>query len=78
MQTSLSELQQNERGRVVGFACEKQILRRLLELGITENTTLLCIRWAPMQGVIEVKVRGYLLAIGFEDAKGILIEKEGK
>mgnify|MGYP000938523056 CR=1 FL=1 len=78
MQTSLSGLRPKERAKVIGFSCEKAVLRRLLELGITKNTYLFCMRWAPLQGAIEVWVRGYRLAIGYEDAKGILIEKEGK
>ncbi len=78
MQTSLSNLEKGEQGRVVGLICDRGIARRLLELGVTPNTLLYCIRWAPMRGAIEVKIRGYLLAVGYHDARFILVEKEGE
>lgn len=77
MQTSLNHLEKGECGRVIALICQKATARRLLELGVTPNTRIYCIRWAPMHGAIEVKIRGYLLAVGYNDAASILIEKEG-
>lgn len=77
MQTSLNYLEKGEWGRVIALTCQKATARRLLELGVTPNTRLYCIRWAPMRGAIEIKIRGYLLAVGYNDATSILIEKEG-
>lgn len=77
MQTSLSNLEKGEQGRIIGITSDRGIARRLLELGVTPNTLLYCIRWAPMRGAIEVKIRGYLLALGYHDARLILIEKVG-
>lgn len=38
--------------------------RRLLELGITSGTRLEVIRRAPFGDPMEIRVRGYLLAVG--------------
>jgi len=77
MQTSLNFLEQGERGRVIQITCRKEVYRRLLELGLTPNSHLYCIRWAPMRGAIEVRIRGFSLALGYNEAASILIEKEG-
>ncbi|WP_312071882.1 FeoA family protein [Anaerotignum propionicum] len=77
MKTSLNHLEKGGCGRVIALTCQKATARRLLELGVTPNTRIYCIRWAPMHGAIEVKIRGYLLAVGYNDAASILIEKEG-
>ncbi|WP_304509122.1 FeoA family protein [Anaerotignum sp.] len=77
MQTSLNFLKKGEWGRVVRLDCDKEISRRLLELGVTPNTLLYCIRWAPMGGAVEVRLRGFSLALGYNEAASVLIEKEG-
>ncbi|WP_313530308.1 FeoA family protein [Anaerotignum sp.] len=77
MQTSLNFLEKGEQGRVVALKCEKDVYRRLLEMGVTPNTLLHCIRWAPMKGAIEVGIRGFSLALGYNEATLIVIEKEG-
>jgi Fe2+ transport system protein FeoA len=77
MQTSLNFLEKGEWGRVVRLNCDKEISRRLLELGVTPNTLLYCIRWSPMRGVIEVRLRGFSLALGYNEAASVMIEKEG-
>lgn len=77
MQTSLNFLEKGQWGRVVGFHCDKEIFRRLLELGVTPNTLLYCVRWAPMGGAIEVRLRGFSLALGYNEAASVMIEKEG-
>lgn len=78
MQTRLNFLEKGERGRVIRLDCGKEVYRRLLELGITPNTPLYCIRWAPMRGAVEVKIRGFCLALGCNEAAFIVIEKEGE
>lgn len=78
MKTSLNFLEKGEVAKVVGFQCDKEVYRRLLEMGVTPDTPLHCIRWAPMRGAIEVKIRGFSLALGYNEASAIMIEKEGE
>lgn len=78
MKTSLNYLEKNEQAKVIGFKCGREVYRRLLEMGVTPDTHLYCIRWAPLRGAIEVKIRGFSLALGYNEAKSILIEKEGE
>ncbi|WP_352399330.1 FeoA family protein [Anaerotignum sp.] len=78
MKTSLDFLKIGEEGRVVELKCRKEIYRRLLEMGVTPNTVIHCIRWAPRRGAIEIRIRGFSLALGYSEATSIVIEKGGE
>lgn len=78
MQTSLNFLEKGESAKIIALTCDKERYRRFLEMGLTPNTCLNCIRWAPMRGAIEIEIRGFTLALGYQEAASILIEKEGK
>ncbi|WMI80456.1 FeoA family protein [Anaerotignum sp. MB30-C6] len=77
METSLNFLEEGEQAKVVRLTCHEELYRRLLEMGFTPNTHLYCIRWAPMGGAIEVRIRGFSLALGYSEAESIVIEKGG-
>lgn len=49
------------------------IKRRIMDMGITKNTTIEIIKFAPLGDPIEMKVRGYGLSIRKNDAKNIEI-----
>lgn len=49
------------------------IKRRIMDMGITKNTTIVIIKFAPLGDPIEMKVRGYGLSIRKNDAKNIEI-----
>ena len=52
---------------------EGAIKRRIMDMGIVKNTSLIIRKYAPLQDPIEVSVRGYELSIRVSDAKMIEI-----
>jgi ferrous iron transport protein A len=43
--------------------------RRLMEMGLIAETEFLLVRFAPLGGPLEVKVRGYHLSLRKEEAR---------
>ena len=74
--TSMADLKEHEEGRVVFIRGDSRVLRRLLDMGITTNTTIHIIKSAPFGGPVEVAVRGSKLALGREIASGVFVEKD--
>ncbi|MEM1586029.1 MAG: FeoA family protein [Candidatus Bathyarchaeia archaeon] len=82
MEVPLTELKEGETGTItaikIGFGhgrCWRHGVRnRLADMGLTPGTKITVVRSAPLNGPIEVYVRGYKLAIGREVAKRIFVE----
>lgn len=66
-------LKEGSRGVIEFIRGEHKILRRLLDMGLTPGTRISVLRTAPMNGPIEIYVRGSRLAIGREIASNIFI-----
>ena len=64
-----------ESGVVLSVGGEKTLRRRLLEMGITPNTTVTVKKAAPMGDPIELLLRGYVLSLRLEDAEKIFVEE---
>lgn len=47
------------------------IKRRIMDMGITKNTSVEVVKFAPLGDPIELKVRGYQLTLRKESAKNI-------
>jgi Fe2+ transport system protein FeoA len=47
--------------------------RRIMEMGIVEGTPITVVKTAPLGDPIQIKVRGYVLAIRKKDASCIVI-----
>ncbi|MGI6732086.1 MAG: FeoA family protein [Anaerovoracaceae bacterium] len=54
---------------------EGALRRRLLDMGLTPNTTVMVRKVAPLGDPIELHLRNYELTIRQEDAKKIVIEE---
>lgn len=52
------------------------IRRRIMDMGITKDTKLKVIKFAPLGDPVEIEVRGYQLSIRKDDAKNIEVIKE--
>ena len=72
---SLSDLRVGQSGRVIAVGGEKQLRRRLLEMGITPHTIVTVRKTAPMGDPVELLLRGYVLTLRLEDAKRITVEE---
>jgi len=70
----LSELNRGEKGRIVKIACTGSIRRRLLDMGLVSGSDIEMQRVAPLGDPIEIKVKGYNLALRRQEASGIQVE----
>jgi DtxR family Mn-dependent transcriptional regulator len=72
----LTWLREGSRGVIEFIRGEHKTLRRLLDMGLTPGTRISVIRTAPMNGPVEIFVRGSRLAIGKEIASNIFVSME--
>ncbi|MFC2000137.1 ferrous iron transport protein A [Chloroflexota bacterium] len=71
---SLSELVPGDKGRIVKVRGGKTIHRRLRDMGLVAESEVEVERKAPLGDPIEVKIKGYHLALRKEEAAGIQVE----
>ena len=75
----LSDLKRGQKAIVIDFHNNNAALRRhLLDMGITKGDVVEVKKVAPWGDPIDIKVRGYELAIRRDDMKGIDIQVLGK
>jgi DtxR family transcriptional regulator, Mn-dependent transcriptional regulator len=70
----LKFLADNQSGKVVFIRGGQQLVKRMLDLGLTPGTELKVIRSAPFKGPVQIEVRGSQLAIGQQIAVKIFVE----
>ena len=71
---TLIDLRPTERARVAAVERDSVARLRLLELGFTPGTAVSVVRVAPLGDPIEVRVRGYNLAVSREDGRCVFCE----
>lgn len=82
MEIPLAELSEGESGIITkikvgfgkGWCWAHGVRKRIVDMGLTPGTKVTVIRSAPLNGPIEIYVRGYRLAIGREVAERIFVE----
>ncbi len=67
----MSGLSRGEKGRVVGMSAGGDIRRRLLDIGLTENTVVECVGKSPLGDPAAYLIRGAVIAIRSDDAEKI-------
>jgi len=72
MVTTLNYVKQGQRCKIVTVKGSGPIFRRLLEMGLIEETQLEVVRYAPLGDPIEIKVHGYHLSL--RKAEAAMIE----
>jgi ferrous iron transport protein A len=70
----LSELEPPEAGRIVQVGGRAEIRRRLLDMGVVNGAMVEVQRVAPLGDPIEIRVKGYDLAIRKDEAQKIRVE----
>lgn len=73
----LNELQPQQKGRIVRVGGKKGIRRRLMDMGVVKGAEIIMQRVAPLGDPVEIKIKGYDLALRLEEAAEITIETEG-
>lgn len=70
---SLPELLPGQRARVCALLNEGSIRRRLLDIGLIENTVVECLGRSPFGDPTAYLIRGAVIAIRAEDGRKILL-----
>jgi len=70
---SVIELEPGQKGIIASIRGSRKITQRLADLGLTPETAIAILKTAPLNGPIEISVRGSKLAIGREIAEDILV-----
>jgi len=71
---TLSELEPQEKGRIVKVGGRRGIRRRLLDMGMVAGAEVEVQRVAPLGDPVEIRVKGYDLALRREEAHSIQVE----
>jgi ferrous iron transport protein A len=71
---TLDQLSPGQECRVRDVNIEGAALQRLLDMGFIEGVQLKVIRNAPLLDPLDVEIRGYLVAIRLNEAKGVEVE----
>jgi DtxR family Mn-dependent transcriptional regulator len=74
--TPIQELKSGTFGKISFIRGEHKVLQRLLDMGLTPGTRIQVIKIAPLDGPVEVAVRGSKLAIGQNIASNVFVELE--
>jgi DtxR family Mn-dependent transcriptional regulator len=72
--TTLDKLRPGLRASVVRIIAKGAVKKRILDMGVTPGSELAVEKVAPMGDPIEIKVRGYALALRGAEANGIIVK----
>ena len=71
---TLKDVKIGDTVKVVKLHGEGPVKRRIMDMGITKNVSILVRKAAPLGDPIEIKVRGYELSLRKADAQMIEVE----
>jgi len=78
METRLSELKPGEKGIISRVTGDRELRRRLLDMGLTRGTEITVIRRAPLGDPIEFLLKGYNLSLRKSECENIYVLLEGE
>ena len=68
---TLTDLPVGSEGRVISVNADNGIARRIMEMGVIPGVTVSVVKAAPFGDPIEIRVRGYSLAMRKTEADAI-------
>ncbi|MCX6671722.1 MAG: metal-dependent transcriptional regulator [Euryarchaeota archaeon] len=74
---SITSLKPGQKGKIAFIQGGKGVIQRLCDLGLTNKTSISILRSAPLNGPIEICVRGCKIVIGRDIANKIFVHAEG-
>jgi ferrous iron transport protein A len=74
----LGDFKPGETGTVEKLTVLGPLRRRLLDMGITPGTEITFKKVAPLGDPLEIRLRGYVLAIRKTEAEAVLMKTEAK
>ena len=72
----LNDLQMGEVGVITSLMAQGSIKRRLLDIGLVDDTEVQCILTSPSQDPKAFLIRGAVIALRNEDCQNVLIRKD--
>ncbi|NHZ85437.1 MAG: ferrous iron transport protein A [Planctomycetia bacterium] len=72
---SISDFKPGDIVTIIGFTGEMELQSRLVEMGFIPGIHLRIVKYAPWKGLVELKIRNYLVSIRMRDAKNIKVKK---
>jgi ferrous iron transport protein A len=73
----LNDLKPGQKARIKELLSTGSIRRRLLDIGLIENTEVECLGRSPAGDPSAYRIRGAVIAIRSEDSSNILIYEKG-
>ena len=73
---SVQHLAIGQTATIIGFRDESAYVERLRSLGLVRGTQIEVVRTAPLGDPVELKLRGFRLAIRAREADWLIIETE--
>ena len=73
---SVQHLAIGQTATIIGFRVESAYVERLRSLGLVRGTQIEVVRTAPLGDPVELKLRGFRLAIRAREADCLIIETE--
>lgn len=73
----MSDMKPGQKGKVLELGIKGKMLRRILDIGLTENTTIKCVGKSPFGDPLAYDIRGAIIAIRKEHGKNIIVETGG-
>ena len=79
MEKRLSDLKPGERGVISRIAGDRELRRRLLDMGLTRGTEIIVIRRAPLGDPVEFLLKGYNLSLRKRECEDVyVLVEEGR
>ncbi|KYH38916.1 MAG: FeoA family protein [Candidatus Bathyarchaeota archaeon B26-1] len=79
MEKRLSELKPGEKGVVSKVVGDREVRRRLLDMGLTRGTEIIVVRRAPLGDPVEFLLKGYNLSLRKRESENVyVLVGEGK
>jgi ferrous iron transport protein A len=72
---TLADLAKGESRTVVSVHGDDSITRRLMEMGVIPGVAVRMVKSAPFGDPLEIKVRGYSLALRRNEAESVVLEQ---
>lgn len=74
----MSELKAGDKAVVTSVDAQGEVAQRLLDMGLVTGTKFKVVRKAPLGDPIEIKLRGFMMALRVKEASFITVEKTGR
>jgi ferrous iron transport protein A len=71
---TLADLAPTQEGRIQAIAGSDGLSQRLSEMGFTPGQTVRVIRFAPLGDPMQIRIRGFNLALRHSEARRIMLD----